>query len=554
MKKILLICAAAMSVVPMKAQVDEFKEFRQKVLADFQDFRSTVLSHYADFLEGKWHEYEPIAPQKRSEAPKPVKMPDVKFNAPVIGQVTLPEPVLGAITPNDVPRTPLADNSVPEADRISNAGGGSDPVSNIPSPFAAPKCEIPQEAKGEVPLTLNVRPTLGEPILGSVPKLPIPVVAEEVAAEPEEDTDGKEKVNFYGMEIWVPEVNFTINKQLEKVSDFARHWKILDQQDVFNKVSAALDPKMGEMGLNDYLKFEFICAYLDSKFPDSALSPKLSAAHYMITNKGFNARIAVTSQTGEPIVLIPAAQQLYGITYLKLNGQNFYILGNRDAKIIGQTFATCDLPKVAQEGKKFDMTIEGLNLPVKERKFDISHKDMHLTGVVNENLMPVVYRYPQMETSDYAISCLDKNLRDDLVRQVREQLGGKEKLAATNQLLQFVQEGFEYSTDDDFHGFEKPYFLEENLFYPKNDCEDRAIFYTYLLWNALETENQLLAFPGHESASVTIPGVEIKGTSYMHDGKRYYISDPTYIGSSTGQCMRSFETTAPKIDYTYGSK
>lgn len=62
-------------------------------------------------------------------------------------------------------------------------------------------------------------------------------------------------------------------------------------------------------------------------------------------------------------------------------------------------------------------------------------------------------------------------------------------------LLQFVQSGFSYATDDAFHGFEKPYFLEENLFYPKNDCEDRAIFYTYLLWNALGVENQLLCFP-----------------------------------------------------------
>ncbi|MDE6443429.1 MAG: hypothetical protein K2K64_03260, partial [Muribaculaceae bacterium] len=212
-----------------------------------------------------------------------------------------------------------------------------------------------------------------------------------------------------------------------------------------------------------------------------------------------------------------------------------------------------DLPKVQDGGKKFDFQIKGLNLPVKEHPFNISYGKLNLKGTVNENLMPIVYRYPQMETADFAESWLDKGVRDDLVAQVKEQLGDMDKVAATNELLQFVQSGFSYATDDAFHGFEKPYFLEENLFYPKNDCEDRAIFYTYLLWNALGVENQLLFYPGHESASVALPG-EIYGTSYEYDGKKYYISDPTYIGSITGQCMPQFTTTSPKIDLSLPTK
>ncbi len=174
-----------------------------------------------------------------------------------------------------------------------------------------------------------------------------------------------------------------------------------------------------------------------------------------------------------------------------------------------------------------------------------------MTGTLNENIMPIVYKYPQMDTEGFAVSVLDKDLRDNLVNQLKNQLADKDKLTATNELLRFMQFGFDYATDDEFHGFEKPYFLEENLYYPKNDCEDRAIFYTYMLWNALGVENQLLAFPGHESASVTIPGASVSGTSYNHEGKTYYISDPTYVGSTTGQCMRQFETTPPTIDYSY---
>ena len=91
-----------------------------------------------------------------------------------------------------------------------------------------------------------------------------------------------------------------------------------------------------------------------------------------------------------------------------------------------------------------------------------------------------------------------------------------------------------------------------NLFYPKNDCEDRAIFYTYLLWEVLGIPNQLICYPGHESASVSL-STPVKGISYSHSGKTFYISDPTYIGSVTGQCMPDFEQTAPEIDFTYNN-
>lgn len=76
---------------------------------------------------------------------------------------------------------------------------------------------------------------------------------------------------------------------------------------------------------------------------------------------------------------------------------------------MGSPIATCDLPKVANQGKRFDMRINGLNFPMKEHKFNVDYGKLHLSGVVNENLMPVVYRYPQMDTADFAESVLDKN-------------------------------------------------------------------------------------------------------------------------------------------------
>lgn len=525
-----------------------FEEFRQSILNDYEVFRKTILDHYADFLNGTWHEYEPLQPLQRDKTPKPMKVPNVNVSKPSTTP-ELPAPKLATLPP-----------------------GKPQPVSPVSEEDLKPI--VPPEAGDIVPPTLKVKPDLGEPLLADLPqrnmpepkKIPIddsvsklPVDASipddasigKVKPIPlpvaEESREGKDPVIFYGMEILVPSVDFEIMKSFSSVGDYARNWKLLDKQNLAETLIDELQPKIEELGLNDYLAYEFLCAYMDSKFPDIAAAPKMSAVHYLLTNLGYNARIASTTGTGDPLLLMPVNQTLYAKPFLTLDGESYYVMAAPGVNVMGQGIATCDLPKAVNGGRKFDLLIKGLNLPYEEHPFEVKYGDLALRGVMNGNLMPIVYNYPQMSTADYALSELDGDLRTDLVNQLKSQLQGKPKLAATNELLQFVQSGFDYATDDELHGFEKPYFLEENLYYSMNDCEDRAIFYTYMLWNALGVESELLFYPGHESAAVSLPD-DINGSSYVHNGKRYYISDPTYIGSFTGMCMPQYSGTAPVID------
>ncbi len=554
MKRSLLIGAAlCCGTGVINSQVPQsFLEFRQGILDDYQEFRRTILAHYADFLEGTWHEYETLLPVQRDETPKPIKVPNIELSKPSVNPVKLPAPHLATIPqPKVKPQQPTqpespAENTTP----ISPNGPGS--------LLDTPPVEVPPEAKKEVPPTIKIKPDVAKPMINVTPVIPeVAVMDEGVEMRPmptyqeKESRDGKDAIKFYGMEILVPEIDFKISKSLGNAADFARHWKLMDEQELAERVEETIMPKIKELGLNDYLTYEFLSAYMDSKFPDAAVSSKMSAVHYLLANQGYDVRIAVTTNSGDPIILMPSEQMIYGNSYMTIGGRNYFLMAPPGVDLNGVRLATCDLPKAAKNGKAVDLRIDGLNLPMKERPFKVSNGGLTLTGTLNENLMPIVYKYPQMDTEGFAVSVLDKDLRKNLVSQIKSQLGDKDKLAATNELLRFMQFGFDYATDDEFHGFEKPYFLEENFYYPKNDCEDRAIFYTYMLWNALGIDNQLLAFPGHESASVSIPGVSIRGTSYENGGKIYYISDPTYIGSTTGQCMRQYETTSPTIDHSY---
>ena len=63
---------------------------------------------------------------------------------------------------------------------------------------------------------------------------------------------------------------------------------------------------------------------------------------------------------------------------------------------------------------------------------------------------------------------------------------------ALNFLLHFTQSAFRYQTDGQQFGRERSLFPEETFYYPYSDCEDRAIFFSWLVRRLLKQEIVLL--------------------------------------------------------------
>ena len=480
-----------------------FEEFRKGLLSDYNTFRKSVLEDYDRFLEAAWGNYEQMRGKKRYETPKPHEAPSLPADRPLPDTpVVLPKP---SVSP-DVAEEPVPQPEVPR-----------------PTPKPTPKPE-PTPAPEPAP----------EPE-------PVPV--------PEDDSKDAFTFPFYGMDMKITDKELKLDRKLSSPRDFASQWRSFVAQEAETLIPAirALEETHG---LNDYLTFRLMRDYIKARYPRAHTSAQVALEHYLLCHMGYDVRLA-TDDSGLPLLLIPFSQQVYAQSFLVLGDRKYYVfLPDGAAARQEVMISTCKLPSDADLGRPMDLRINALYLPEKDKEFNLSFGDITLRGKVNENLMNVVYHYPQMATGDFAESQLSPALRADLVRQLRQQLAGVERREAVDRLLQFTQSAFEYATDQDFHGFEKPYFLEEILFYPKCDCEDRSIFYTYMLWNALGVENHLLAYPGHESASVHIDA-PINGDCYEWEGKTYYISDPTFIGSKTGMCMPMFSNVKPEIDYIY---
>jgi hypothetical protein len=154
--------------------------------------------------------------------------------------------------------------------------------------------------------------------------------------------------------------------------------------------------------------------------------------------------------------------------------------------------------------------------------------------------------YPQLNLSLYFASGVYQVTATPLQQQLAEYMKGMSEQRAVNFLLRFVQTSLKYETDEQQFGEENYLFPEETLFYPYSDCEDRAVLFAWLVKSLLNLDVVGLDYPGHVAAAVHFTE-DVAGDSVRYKGKRYVVTDPTYINASTGMTMPNFKQYKPAV-------
>lgn len=414
----------------------------------------------------------------------------------------------------------------------------------LPKPPKAPVAEVtpppPVEQTPVMPQVPPVQePVQPEPVPAPTPPLPGTLPVQEGI-----------KFCFYKMELYGPDIEIGNQQATASPEGFASLWRLFSKQEVRRKVLPFLQDCAAEYQLNDWFLFELVRNYCDQLAATCTPTVRIALAHFLLNHLGYDVRIGIQGED-TPVLLVTFQQMVYARGFLNLGGQRFYVfhdIRNQSDAAAGGKFKTCNLPEDANTGRALDLIIhQELKIPYTPQAYHFAHGNLQIKGNINANLMPMLYRYPQMPIGCYALSVVNQACRDQVVEQLSRQLSGMSQHEAVDALLQFIQKAFQYATDDEQHGFEKPYFFEEMLFYPQCDCEDRSVFYSYLLWQVLQVENHLVGYPGHECVAVHL-NTPITGTHYLYQGKPFYISDPTYIGAVTGECMPCYLNETPEVD------
>lgn len=321
-------------------------------------------------------------------------------------------------------------------------------------------------------------------------------------------------------------------------------WQVLSKDMYLPVIARCLDYR-DRLRLCDWGYVRFVEQMATVFFPKERLNEARLMQMYILTQSGYKVRMARVNN--RLALLLPSKETIYKYSYLELDGIHYYIIDT--------------LPKSARLNV-FNREFPGeryfsLRIPQQPALPVRSSVSRHLTSkhdagmaadvAVNDNLIAFYNDYPLNSCWDiYANASLGAQTKVQLYPVLKRSMAGKSATEAANMLLHFVQTAFEYATDDEQFGTERPLFADETLFYPYSDCEDRAILYTVLVRELLGLDVVLLHYPGHLATAVCFD-TDVYGDYLTVDGKRYTVCDPTYINADIGQTMPQYKNTAAKV-------
>ena len=477
---------------------------------------------------------QPAAPATKPSCPnaKPT-CPNAKPAAPATKPAC---PNAKPTCPNAKPACPNAKPACPNAKPTCPNAKPACPNTKPACPNAKPACP---NAKPACPNAQPAVPTT-KPVV--VPVTPPAVKPSAPTGELFTASSDKQMVNFCGQKVYV-------DKSLKGVCSIGnmRENAIADAYEAMCKADykALVDDcrkVKKELNLNDWGIFLFV------REASKALCTDENAAvvmqQFLLNELGYKSKMARRADRNQMLLFVAADCRVYGHPYFTKDGLNYYNLTSNESC----QFYMCqeDSPKAKS---KLNMQVNhapALNAGMVNSVHKNRSGSVAVSVDVPKSLMEFYGSMPQCDYSVYVNAEVNPSVASKVLSTLAPLVNGKSEAEAANLLINFVQTGFQYATDQEQFGYEKPFFVEELFYYPYCDCEDRSVLYSYLVRNLLKLDVVLLDYPNHIATAVCF-NENVSGDFVTVGGKKYVVCDPTYIGASIGKAMPQFKNVAAKV-------
>lgn len=479
MKKIIITLLFVLGCLSMSAQT--FEDYKRQAKEEFTAYKSQKEKEFADYRAKANAEFVEYMRQtwEKFNSNTPVRKPE---NEPYVPPVVLPELDDDIVIPDE-------EIEVPEID-----------FSNLDDNPRLPEFPMPKPTPD--------RPTMSFSFYGTKCSVGF---------------DKEEKVQLNGVDE-------------DAVADM---WEALSSaayDDVLTGCVAIKD----KMSLCDWGYYRLVRTVADEIYGVSDESVVLTA--YIMANSGYKLRMG-RMETDKLCLFLGTEDGIYDYPSVTIDGEDFYLLDKED----------CRKVYIMKKGFPNELSIslsifrtQGFDYSsVQERKL-VSDAYREVSAVVrgNKNTIDFYSTYPCPYRKDepgtswvyYANAPLDTEFQSSLYPALKSAISDKSQKEAANMLLNFVQTAFEYKTDGDYWGYERPLFAAETLYYPYSDCEDRAILFSRLIRDLMGLDVVFLHYEGHLATAVAFDE-DISG-NYVKVGKqKYLVCDPTYINAPIGMEM-----------------
>lgn len=452
---------------------------------EYTDFVAKRDKEWSDFLRKDWERFQVFSGKKRAEKPKPQTTPVYLPPTKPIAQKPTAKPPTVEIKPTEKPIV----------------------VTPVPTPQPRPV----------------------EPICKPVEQLPSgPAVL----------------LSFYGRSLSVSYPPAIMQCGVNNVSQaaIATYWEQASATNYTPTVERLMQLKT-ELSLNDYGYFQLVQQFSNQIYTSSINNARL-LSWFVMVRSGYGVRVAY--QGSEIALLVPSAQQIYQRSFLTLNGTNYYVF----PKLNGSSYSTYD-KDYATTTKSVDFHIMQpirfqSRKAVRNVPFVFDGKSYNVNLEYDPDLMTYYKDYPLVDLEVYFGAAVSMQAKASIAQALKPIVANMDQGKALNLILHFVQTGFAYKTDQDQFGYEKFFFVEETLYYPYCDCEDRAVLFSYLVKELLGLKVVGLEYPDHVSTAVCVPSIQ-SGDYLKYGNAIYVVADPTYINASVGMSMPQYRNVSPIV-------
>ena len=354
-------------------------------------------------------------------------------------------------------------------------------------------------------------------------------------------------VSFYELtpKVRVPELRFNLGRR--RPEDVAAAWKALSADSRLNNtIRDCLDVR-SRYGLSDWAYLQFLDRLAQTVTRDSNEAAFLMA--YLFCQSGYQMRLAEDS--GRIFMLFGSRHLLFNTPRFIIDDVNFYPYGASTQTLsVSNSIFDGEIPmsfRIETEQKLGDSLTEPRR--ISSARYD----DVSVTSRVPKALLTFFESYPDSKYGDnfltqwaiYANTPLAEATKKLIYPDLAKAIEGLSELEKVERLLNLVQTGFKYDYDTNVWGRERAFFAEETLYYPYDDCEDRAILFSRLVRDLVGLDVALVYYPGHLATAICFND-PVRGDALQIDGRRFVIADPTYVNAPVGQQMPDLNYSAIK--------
>ncbi|MDY3070333.1 MAG: hypothetical protein SOR57_11945 [Parabacteroides sp.] len=353
------------------------------------------------------------------------------------------------------------------------------------------------------------------------------------------------EINYFGTIVDIPCLpDYKIFVRSSSENDVSNAWNRAADVD-FSYLFETLKKHKQQLNLNDWGFLLLVQKAAEAIYNGQQNHASIFLTAYCMNQLSQSVRMG--RMDNKLVLLLEIQETMYDIPQINCGGKTYTLLCKNcsGGSIRIMTYAK-SFPKATQCLSMALPQLPLLSENIQTRYLPNQWQDTIIKVTVNKNLIDFYATMPHTEFTVYGKVGLSSQIYS-LMDKLKKHLHGKDNYEAAALLLDFVQNTFEYQSDRQQFGREKVFFPDEMLYFPYNDCEDRAILFCHLVRALLGLKVALVNYPNHIAAAVCFPKSMKAETQYHWGNETYTLCDPTYLGAGIGECMPQFLGKKPKL-------